>query len=398
MKKKGILSVGIAAVICVLALMFTTIMASANPFKDVPETAWYHDSVLYANDKGLMKGVADDKFGPNDPMSRAMIVTVLHRMEGEPSAPASKFKDVPEGTWFSASVAWAAENGIVNGKSTETFDPNGDVTREQIAAILYRYAGTKGYDVSKKADLTGFSDNNKISPYARDALAWANANKLVNGMGDNILSPGTNATRAQVAAIFQRFCENIAKPTDDKPDDPDDPDNQDPLPLPDDPSEADTYYWENSEKVLSVEDVETSDDVLTEDEAVAMLADRGFGDGQTTYDYSLAGEYVEEAEAEDGNATKHPMYECLYVTESGNAWNIFIVGNDVFANPIFYNLESNLESETLVSESKTLTSYDDETNKYYVTVPASSGAIVKTVERIDADTLDRLTIEEIDRL
>ncbi len=392
MKKKGLFSAGIAAVICILALMFTTIMASANPFKDVPEKAWYYPSVMYANDNGLMRGVSETEFGPNETMSRAMIVTVLHRMEKEPAAPASGFKDVPAGKWYTVPVAWAAQKGIVNGTTPETFEPNGNVTREQIAAFLYRYAGAAGYDVSQQADLTGFSDYNAISKYAGNALSWANANGLVKGTDNNRLAPKDNAKRCEVAAIFQRFCENIMKPSGD------DPDSRDPLPLPDDPSEADTYYWEHSEKVLRVEDALESEDVLTEKEAVALLKDRGFDDYEITFDFSIDGEYSDNTEAENDNAVKHPQYRTMYVTEKGDAWSIFVIEDQVIANPIFYNVESGLESELLISEAGSITAYDWESNQFYEIIPNSAGAIVKTVKKIDADTLEKLTVEEIERL
>ena len=123
----------------------------------------------------------------------------------------SEFSDVPAGQWYSGAVAWAAENGVVTGNADGTFNPNGPITREQMAAILYRYAQQKGYDVSKKADLSAFADGGSVSDYAKEAMAWANAAGLINGMDESVLAPGGSATRAQVAAILTRFLQSVEK-------------------------------------------------------------------------------------------------------------------------------------------------------------------------------------------
>jgi len=141
-----------------------------------------------------------------------MIVTILHRLEGEPSSQESTaFLDIPLDAWYADAVAWAAEHGIVVGYSDTAFGPNDPITREQMAAILYRYAQYKGYDVSAQADLSKFTDTGKISAYALPALQWANAEGLINGKGNGVLDPRGQATRAEAAAILMRFCEDIAK-------------------------------------------------------------------------------------------------------------------------------------------------------------------------------------------
>ena len=137
---------------------------------------------------------------------------ILYRLENEPAVSGgSAFTDVESGAWYADAVAWAAANDIVNGTSATTFAPNSPITREQMAAILYRYAAYKGYDVSQKADLSGYTDAASISDYAKDALAWANAQKLITGVTDTTLNPQGSATRAQVATILMRLCETVVK-------------------------------------------------------------------------------------------------------------------------------------------------------------------------------------------
>ena len=178
-------------------------------FLDVPAGEWYHDAIETCVDLGLFNGTGAAKFSPEDTMTRAMLVTVLWRLDGK-QAPkeTGAFTDVPEGTWYTEAVAWAAENGIVNGVGDRKFEPDGSVTREQIATIFCRYAASKGIDTQKQADLTSYSDVNEISDYAKEAMAWVNAEGLIigNQIGDQVLlQPQNDATRAQVATIFVRF-------------------------------------------------------------------------------------------------------------------------------------------------------------------------------------------------
>lgn len=180
------------------------------PFTDVPETAWYYDSVVYVYTHGLMNGTGPTTFQPNAPTTRGMVVTILYRMEGSPEAASwSPFGDVDPNAYYAAPVAWAAWNGIVNGYSATTFGPQDRVTREQLAAILYRYAAYKGCEVSQRGDLTQFVDAGQIHTYAREALSWANRMELIQGKGKGILDPRGLAARAQVAAMLQRFQEKI---------------------------------------------------------------------------------------------------------------------------------------------------------------------------------------------
>ena len=191
---------------------WTEAPVSSLPFGDVKTADWFYNDVKYVYEKGMMAGTAADVFAPNATTTRAMIVTILYRLEGSPAVTGtSAFVDVPAGQWYTDAVNWAAANQIVKGTSATTFAPNDSITREQMAAILYRYAQYKGYDVTKRADLSGYSDNGQVSAYAKDALAWANAAKLINGVTNTTLAPQGNATRAQVSAILHRFCDGVAK-------------------------------------------------------------------------------------------------------------------------------------------------------------------------------------------
>ena len=181
------------------------------PFTDVRETDWFYDDVVFAYENGLFSGTTATTFSPYASMTRAMLVTVLYRLEGEPAVTGrSGFSDVTIGSYYEAAVTWAADNGIVNGTSAVTFSPSENVTREQMAAILCRYAQYKRYDTTASAALSAFSDAAAVSTYAKAPLSWAVAEKLVNGT-DGKLLPRASATRAQVAAILHRFMENITK-------------------------------------------------------------------------------------------------------------------------------------------------------------------------------------------
>ena len=166
-------------------------------FTDVPAGSWYEDAVNYVSEKGLMNGTSKNGFSPNATTTRGMIVTILARVEGVNTS----------GTpWYAAGQKWAMDNGISDGTNMV-----GEVTREQLAAILYRYAKLKGYDTSKSNKLDSFKDADKVSSWAVEAMQWANAEGLINGKGNSMLDPQGKATRAETAAILMRFMENIAK-------------------------------------------------------------------------------------------------------------------------------------------------------------------------------------------
>lgn len=180
-----------------------------NPFADVAEGAWYYDAVAYASQNGLMNGVSADSFAPDATTSRGMIVTILYRLEDSPSAAQADFADVAAGAYYAGAVAWASANGIVTGYGDGTFGPDAAITREQLAAILYRYAQYLGLEVSQTADLTGYGDAADISEWAQQAFAWAVREGLISGMDDGTLAPQGTATRAQVATILMRLCEKL---------------------------------------------------------------------------------------------------------------------------------------------------------------------------------------------
>lgn len=182
-----------------------------NPFADVSEFDWFYDAVQFVRENGLMVGTGDTIFSPRTNTSRGMIVTILHRLEELPEASAvNPFDDVAAGKWYTDAVVWAAEQGIVKGYGKGQFGPEDAITREQMAVILMNYAKFKGYDVSMSADLSKYTDAGSISSWAKDAISWANATALIQGDGAK-LTPTGNAERCQVAAILQRFIENVAK-------------------------------------------------------------------------------------------------------------------------------------------------------------------------------------------
>ena len=178
----------------------------ANPFSDVRDTDWFYDAVKFVSSQGLMNGTGADKFAPTANLTRAMLVTVLYRYEGEPTVSGSGgFTDVPSGQWYTDAIAWAAANGIVNGVGDEKFDPNGNITREQLATILHRYTTLKGGDVTVTTDLAHYTDAAEISTWATDAMLWANASGLITGRSATTLAPKGTATRAEVATILMRY-------------------------------------------------------------------------------------------------------------------------------------------------------------------------------------------------
>ena len=186
--------------------------APAEPFPDVDENDWFYDEVVYVYENGLMNGVENNQFAPNTATNRAMLATILYRLAGEPAVSGDlPFTDVAAGTWYTDAVLWAAQNGIVNGLGENTFAPMNTLTREQLVTMLYRYAEAKGYDVSASADLSGYPDAGQVQDYAQPAMAWAVAENIIQGMEDGTLKPAGNASRAQIATILMRFCEDVAQ-------------------------------------------------------------------------------------------------------------------------------------------------------------------------------------------
>ena len=182
---------------------------SKTKFNDVSANDWFASAVDYVTGKGMMNGTADNTFSPKAHTTRGMVVTVLYRLENQPSTSAASFTDVTSGAYYANAVAWANANGIVSGYGSGKFGPNDKVTREQLAAILYRYAQYKKYDVSGAKSLDGYTDAQSVSSYAVPALQWANAAGVVTGKSGSKLDPKGNATRAEVAAMLMRFCENV---------------------------------------------------------------------------------------------------------------------------------------------------------------------------------------------
>ncbi len=184
----------------------------AEPFVDVAEGDWFYDAVVYAYQNELMDGVGGNRFAPNSETTRAQLVTILYRLEGQPAVSGDlPFTDVETGIWYTDAILWAAQNNIVNGVNDTEFAPGDEITRQQLVTILYRYAEAKGYDVSASADLSGYPDAGQVQAYAQPAMAWAVAENIIQGMEDGTLKPAGNASRAQIATILMRFCEDVAQ-------------------------------------------------------------------------------------------------------------------------------------------------------------------------------------------
>lgn len=192
--------------------VFTEILPEPLPFIDVDEDAWYADAVRYVYEHDLMAGYGGDLFGPNDELSRAQFCQIIYNMEDPPAVTGScAFTDVADGAWYANVVTWAAENGIVVGYGGGLFGPEDNITREQFAAILYRYAQAKGYGTTASFDLSAYGDVSDVSAWAISAMQWACGAGIIKGTSPNTLEPQGNATRAQAATMLQRFCEQYSQ-------------------------------------------------------------------------------------------------------------------------------------------------------------------------------------------
>lgn len=189
--------------VCLLCACGTEVQAAASDtgFSDVEATAWYADAAVYCRDNGLMNGTSDATFSPDQATSRAMLVTILYRQAGSPTvSEAPPFSDTPADAWYAAALSWAAENGVIGGYADGRFGPSDPVTRQQMAAILWRYAGSPAAGSGES-----FADQSAISPYAVSAVAWAEAEGIIRGSAGNRFDPHGSATRAQTAAILHRW-------------------------------------------------------------------------------------------------------------------------------------------------------------------------------------------------
>lgn len=211
-----LITITLLTVICAFEGNLFDDAAAKKAFFDVSSDEWFYDDVVYVNNRGLMNGTNDTTFSPFAQTTRAMIVTILWRLEGSPTESKVEFSDVNQNDYFYNAVAWAAANNIVSGYSADKFAPDDNATREQLATIIYRYASFKKYDMTELSVLDAYADKNSVSEYAVDAFRWAIANKIITGTSNDMLSPQGFAERSQVAAIMHRFCvqfanENISK-------------------------------------------------------------------------------------------------------------------------------------------------------------------------------------------
>ena len=208
--KRSIKQIWLIILVSLILTMFPCFAKENTTFSDVQKNEWYSESVEYVFENGLMNGTSKTTFEPASSITRGMIVTIIYRMEGMPTVVSeSKYTDVNKEFYYYSPIVWATENGIVNGYSKEIFAPDDRITREQFAAILYRYSDYKELDVSFDLkiveELKKYDDNNLINDYAKDAISWANHSKLITGTSATTLEPQGPATRAQAATIFMRF-------------------------------------------------------------------------------------------------------------------------------------------------------------------------------------------------
>lgn len=203
----------IICIVLTLIMMLSAAVFTAHgkenrvSFSDVKESRWSYREISYAVEKGYMNGIGDGKFGPTGTTTRGMVVTVLYRLAGSPdmSLYKTKFKDVKDNAWYYDAVKWGQKEKIVSGIDNETFSPNGAITREQLAALIYRYAQYDYVIRTGSADISSYSDFKKVSSYAKDAMSWCNAEGIISGMTETTLAPKGNATREQFAAILYRY-------------------------------------------------------------------------------------------------------------------------------------------------------------------------------------------------
>ena len=209
--KKRLLAWILSFALALSLLPVGVLAAEPHPFQDVPSDHWANEAVQYVYEEGLMDGVGPTTFAPGGTLTRAMFVTILGRQDGvaEDSQGENPFTDVADGQWYTPYVTWAAQEDIVGGYGDNRFGPTDPITREQMAAILYRYAQYKGYDTSETGSLDTFPDAGEVSEYAVAPMEWTVGTGLIAGMEDNTLRPQGTATRAQAATLLMRFCETV---------------------------------------------------------------------------------------------------------------------------------------------------------------------------------------------
>ena len=197
-----------AAVMLSLSMLTGTAAADYSDLKP----HWAEQAMEFAVQSNLMDGISEYTFAADAPPTRACLVQALYPMEHAPASDTEHtYQDVAEDASFLTAVQWGVSNGIITGYSDTEFAPGDDITREQLVTVLYRYAESKGYDVSASADLSGYPDAGQVQDYAQPAMAWAVAENIIQGMEDGTLKPAGNASRAQIATILMRFCEDVAQ-------------------------------------------------------------------------------------------------------------------------------------------------------------------------------------------
>lgn len=214
--KKKLTALFLSAAMCA-SMIPSAALAADMPYTDVKAGDWFYSQVEYVTENKIMTGTSPTTFAPEESLTRAMVATVLYRIEGEPKVTYNDvFKDVPNGEWYSSAISWAYDNKITNGTSKDVFGLDDSITREQFATMLYRYSEFKKYDITGKDDLSKYTDKDDVSDWALNAMKWSVKNKIITGIDDTLV-PGSSAIRSQCATILQRFCTAFVKETPEEP-------------------------------------------------------------------------------------------------------------------------------------------------------------------------------------
>lgn len=320
--KKKLLAI-LLCLCMVMSLAPAALAAGSAPFTDVAADAWYADEVQWVYDQSLMDGVGNGNFAPATTTTRGMLVTILWRLEGEPEpAAANPFTDMADGQWYTEAVIWAAENKIVEGYGANLFGPADDITREQLATILYRYAQYKEYDVSvgENTNILSYVDAFDISEWAIPAMQWACGAGLISGVTEDALAPQSAASRAQLAVVLYRLNENVIEPEEEEPVTPPAP----PVIIPPTPDCTDTYESNGD----STHDVTCSDGTHTAEnvpcvfennvcvcgfEPAAMIGTKGYATAQAAIDAAQNGETITLLDVDGG----HGDLDLSHLRETG---------------------------------------------------------------------------------
>lgn len=386
--------------------------AAGKTFADVDQSQYYAMPVAWASENDIVSGYGSGMFGPNDPITREQLVVILYHYaqykgydvsvgENTNILSYTDFNQLSE--WAIPAMQWACGAGLVSGMGDGTLAPKGSATRAQAAAVLMCFcenvAGTaETYTVIFDLNYTGGGSYKTAEVKSGETIS-APTNPSRSGYSfSGWYTKATGGSKFDFDTVITGDVTLYAQWSRKTSSGSISSDGGNGTQPPADEGTTPEEYYEDIAELIDVIPVEDSDSVLTETEVKSFLEERGFDDYPITYQFLINGEDVGETEILDGSTDTHPMYQTFYLSENSEVWTVYVINGDIFAYPASFNLESDLGAELLVSESEKLTSYYKKSNKFYVTIPYESAAIVIVVDRIDAEALDALCIEEICRL